>query len=144
MLKRIMVMLALIGASTTAASADSDPLMQVDYSKFRLSFNEMYLIANPNLLQHRTFYDKPSVGPDAAWFDAVKQGNLGEIKKRVEAGQNLEAKDEASQGQTALGWAAFIGYSDIVHYLVDKGADIRATDRAEASISSSSGRVARL
>jgi len=133
MLKK-MAAFALTGAlvfAVHAAPVNSDPLMQVDYSKFRLSFNEMYLIANPNLLKHRTFYDKPSVGPDAAWFDAVKQGNLAEIKKRVEAGQNLEAKDEASQGQTALGWAAFIGYADIVHYLVNKGADIRATDRAD-------------
>ncbi|AHG19938.1 ankyrin [Chania multitudinisentens RB-25] len=103
----------------------------VDLSKFRFSYEEMQQIANAKLLSHRIFYEKPSVGPDAAWFDAVKQGNLATIKKMVEAGQNLEAKDEASLGQTALGWAAFIGYFDIVKYLTEQGADIRATDKAD-------------
>ncbi|MEX2939978.1 ankyrin repeat domain-containing protein [Serratia fonticola] len=103
----------------------------VDLSKFRFSYEEMHEIANDKLLSHRIFYEKPSEGPDAAWFDAVKQGNLSEVKKMVEAGQNLEAKDEASLGQTALGWAAFIGYLDMVKYLTEQGADIRATDRAD-------------
>lgn len=34
-------------------------------------------------------------------------------------------------GQTALGWAAFIGYLDMVKYLVSQGADIRATGKAD-------------
>ena len=104
---------------------------KVDLSKFRLSYNEMYEIANPNLLKHRIFYEEPSQGPDALWFDAVKRGNLEDIKKMLAAGQDIEAKDTASLGQTALGWAAFIGYMDIVEYLVEQGADIRATDKAD-------------
>lgn len=108
-----------------------DANSEVDLSKFRYSYEEMYEIANPNLLKHRIFYEKPSEGPDAAWFDAVKQGNLELVKSMVESGQNLEAKDEVSLGQTALGWAAFIGYMDMVQYLVEQGADIRATDRAD-------------
>ncbi|WP_447874625.1 ankyrin repeat domain-containing protein [Serratia fonticola] len=103
----------------------------VDLSKFRFSYEEMHEIANDKLLSHRIFYEKPSEGSDAAWFDAVKQGNLSEVKRMVAAGQNLEAKDEASLGQTALGWAAFIGYLDMVKYLTEQGADIRATDRAD-------------
>ncbi len=102
-----------------------------DLSKFRLSHAQMEQISNPKLLAHRDFYHFVSVGPDAAWFDAVKQGNLAQVQAMVAAGQNLEAKDEASLGQTALGWAAFIGYEDIVRYLVAQGADIRATDRAD-------------
>lgn len=104
---------------------------KVDLSEFRLSYDEMYKIANPNLLKHRIFYQEPSQGPDAVWFDAVKRGNLEDIKKMVAAGQNIEAKDTASLEQTALGWAAFIGYMDIVEYLVEQGADIRATDKAD-------------
>ncbi len=104
---------------------------KVDLSEFRLSYDEMYKIANPNLLKHRVFYQEPSQGPDAVWFDAVKRGNLEDIKKMVAAGQSIEAKDTASLGQTALGWAAFIGYMDIVEYLVEQGADIRATDKAD-------------
>lgn len=119
---------ATVTDSTKLARLDS---IQVDLSKFRFTYDEMYKIANPKLLPHRVFYEKPSVGPDAAWFDAVKQGNLELVKQMVEAGQNLEAKDTASLGQTALGWASFIGYLDMVKYLVAQGADIRATDKAD-------------
>lgn len=111
--------------------AQNQDSISVDLSKFRYSLEDMQKIASDKLLKHRIFYAKPSEGPDAAWFDAVKQGNLDLVKQMVENGQNLEAKDEASLGQTALGWAAFIGYLDIVQYLVEQGADIRATDKAD-------------
>lgn len=98
---------------------------------FRLSQEEMRDIANENKLSWRVFYQEPSKGPDAAWFDAVKQGDLEKVQAMVAAGQNLEAKDEASLGQTALGWAAFIGYEDMVDYLLAQGADVHATDRGD-------------
>jgi ankyrin repeat protein len=120
-----------VGACGGADGASRDPVTAVDYTKFRLSFKEMYSLANPHLLARRVFYRKRSEGPDAAWFDAVKQGNLAQVKAMVAQGQNLEAKDEASLGQTALGWAAFIGYADMVRYLVEQGANIRATDRGD-------------
>ncbi|MDO4775910.1 MAG: ankyrin repeat domain-containing protein [Cardiobacteriaceae bacterium] len=104
---------------------------EVDLSAFRYSPEEMHDIANPDKLKFRIFYAAPSTGADAAWFDAVKQGNLDKIKEMVAAGQNIEARDEASLGQTALGWAAFIGYEDIVDYLIEQGADLRATDRGD-------------
>lgn len=103
----------------------------VDLSKYRLSLEEMQEIANHQLLPHRIFYEKPSEGPDALWFDVVKQGNLALITEMLDNGQDMEVKDEASLGQTALGWASFIGYPDIVQFLVERGADIRATDRAD-------------
>jgi len=124
-------LLATLFAATSFNLYAQENKENVDISKFRLSLAEMQKIANPNLLSHRVFYAKPSSGPDAAWFDAVKQGNLDTVKKMVAAGQNLEAKDEASLGQTALGWAAFIGYLDMVQYLTEQGADIRATDKAD-------------
>ncbi|MFC0229071.1 ankyrin repeat domain-containing protein [Serratia aquatilis] len=129
-LKKILLIASLLSVSSFNLQAQENT-GSVDLSKFRFSKAEMQEIANPNLLSHRIFYEKPSQGPDAAWFDAVKQGNLATVKKMVEAGQNLEVKDEASLGQTALGWAAFIGYFDMVQYLVEQGADIRATDRAD-------------
>ena len=98
---------------------------------FRFTQEEMFDIANPQKLSWRIFYAKPSEGPDAAWFDAVKRGDLATVKKMVQQGQNLEAKDEASLGQTALGWAAFIGYEDMVDYLIAQGADLWATDRGD-------------
>lgn len=130
-MNRIRLFVFLFVCINLSLLAQNDTTSQMDLSKFRYSYDEMYKIANPNLLKHRIFYEKPSEGPDAAWFDAVKQGNLALVKEMVENGQNLEAKDEVSLGQTALGWASFIGYLDIVQYLVGQGADIRATDTAD-------------
>ena len=101
------------------------------YQQFRLDLIEMQDIANPNKLGWRVFYEKPSEGPHAEWFDAVKQGNLAKVKQMVAKGQNLEVTDDASLQQTALGWAAFIGYEDLFDYLVEQGANIWATDKGD-------------
>ncbi len=101
------------------------------FQQFRMDYAEMQDLANPNRLAWRIFYDKPSKGPNAVWFDAVKQGNLEAVKAMVNAGVDIEIKDEESLGQTALGWAAFIGYEDMVDYLIDQGADLWATDRGD-------------
>ena len=98
---------------------------------FRLSREEMLDIANPGKLGRRVFYERPSQGPDARWFDAVKRGDAATVRQMVAEGQNLEARDEAELGQTALGWAAFIGYEDITDFLIDEGADLHATDRGD-------------
>lgn len=89
--------------------------------------------ANPKRLSHRIFYDRPSTGPNREWFDAVKQGNLEKVKQMVTNGQNIEVKDTGALGQTALGWAAFIGDQDMVDYLLSQHADIHATDRVDVS-----------
>lgn len=101
------------------------------YQQFRLDYAEMTDLANDNKLPHRNFYAKPSEGPDAAWFDAVKQGDLETMKEMVEAGQIIEVKDVGSLNQTALGWAAFIGYEDMVDYLLSKNANLWATDKGD-------------
>ena len=99
----------------------------------RLSPQELTNLANPRRLSHRIFYTKPSQGPNAKWFDAVKEGNLAEIKRMVEAGQDIEVQDTYSLKQTALCWAAFIGYLDVVEYLVSKGANLYAGDTADVT-----------
>lgn len=124
------LLLVLLIVCISALSAQENPIL-VDLGKYRYSLDEMQKIANDDLLPHRIFYEKPSQGSDSLWFDAVKEGNLEQIRMMLENGQDIEAKDEASLGQTALGWASFIGYPDIVRFLVEKGADIRATDRAD-------------
>lgn len=101
------------------------------YQQFRLDYAEMTDLANDNKLPHRNFYAKPSEGPDAAWFDAVKQGDLETVKAMVDAGQIIEVKDVGSLNQTALGWAAFIGYEDMVDYLLSKNANLWATDKGD-------------
>lgn len=123
--KILAAVLAVCSVFSTANAKDAD------LSKFRFSLEEMQDIASPSKLKWRIFYKEASTGKDAQWFDAVKQGNLQKVKQMVESGQDIEAKDEANLGQTALGWAAFIGYEDMVDYLIAKGADIFATDRGD-------------
>ena len=101
------------------------------YKQFKFDLIEMQDITNPTKLGWRMFYEKPSEGPNAEWFDAVKQGNLAKVKKMIESGQNLEVTDDVSLQQTALGWAAFIGYEDMFDYLVEQGANIWATDKGD-------------
>ena len=132
-IKNILMLLTITTASFNAQSAELNKNNPDGYKQFRLDYSEMVEIANPTRLKHRIFYTKPSEGPDAKWFDAVKQGDIDTIKTMVKNGQNIEVKDEASFGQTALGWAAFIGYEDIVDYLISKDADLMATDRADVT-----------
>ena len=101
------------------------------FQQFRLDYAEMVDLANENKLAWRDFYTKPSEGPDAAWFDAVKQGDLETVIKMVDNGQIIEVKDVGSLNQTALGWAAFIGYEDIVDFLLSKNANLWATDTGD-------------
>lgn len=101
------------------------------FQQFRLDYTEMVDLANENKLAWRDFYTKPSEGPDAAWFDAVKQGDLETVKKMVDNGQIIEVKDVGSLNQTALGWAAFIGYEDMVDFLLSKNANLWATDTGD-------------
>lgn len=136
-MKKALMVAALMAASVVNAQAQ-EGAKPADLSKFRYGLADMQKIANSKLLSHRIFYERASVGPNAQWFDAVKQGNLAEVKRMVEAASDqhhkkllIEARDDASLGQTALGWAAFIGYLDVVQYLVSQGADIRATDQAD-------------
>lgn len=118
----------LLYSTASFAAKQTKPQEYQDFT--RLTWEQMQDISSKNKLSHRIFY-KPSQGPDAKWFDAVKKGDLETVKKMVQGGQNLEAKDTASLNQTALGWAAFIGYLDMVEYLVSKGADLYATDVAD-------------
>ena len=98
---------------------------------FRFCAAENFDIANKDKLAWRVFYDKPSIGTDAKWFDAVKHGDLATVKYMVANGQNLEVKDTGNLDQTALGWAAFIGYEDMVDYLIAQGASLQATDKGD-------------
>ena len=101
------------GAGTSPRASAAPSTAAPAASGWRLTQAQMEEIASAKKLPHRVFYGKPSTGPDAAWFDAVKRGDTATVKRMLDAGQAIEAKDEASQGQTALGWAAFIGYEDL-------------------------------
>ena len=106
--------------------------MPAPQTYFRFSDAKNFELTNKDRLANRNFYSQPSTGADAKWFDAVKKGDMATVKYMLDHGQNLEAIDTGSLDQTALGWAAFIGYEDMVDYLVDKGANLYATDKGDA------------
>ena len=60
-------------------------------------------------------------------FTAVREGNLEEVEKLLEAGANVHAKNEA--GATALMFAAQDGHTEIVKVLLEKGADVDAKNK---------------
>ena len=131
-----MAVMLLTGCSSldAASNATQDNIVKVAptlQAGFRFSAAENFDIANKDKLSYRNFYEKPSTGADARWFDAVKRGDLATVKYMVAQGQNLEAKDTGNLDQTALGWAAFIGYEDMVDYLIAQGASLQATDKGD-------------
>lgn len=119
---RILALLLLLSINVHAQDTQAYP---------RFSYAEMTNLASSSRLSHRIFY-KPSKGQYTKWFDAVKKGDLSLIQQMVTQGQDIEVKDTASLGQTALLWSTFLGYLDITKYLVEKhNANLFATDRAD-------------
>ena len=57
-------------------------------------------------------------------FEAVKNGDLSELKRYMADGGDIEVR--TSINETPLIWAASHGHLEIVKYLVEKGADIDA------------------
>lgn len=102
-----------------------------EYRSFKSNYADMIELANDSRLPHRIFYNFPSTGKNALWFDAVKHGDLDEVKTMMGNGQNIEVKDTGSLDQTALGWAAFIGDEEMVDYLISQNANLWATDKGD-------------
>ncbi|WP_206535885.1 ankyrin repeat domain-containing protein [Proteus sp. ZN5] len=128
-IKMFVISLSLVsfGAQALIINENNPP----EYQSFKSNYSDMIELANKSRLPHRVFYTSPSTGKNALWFDAVKHGDLNEVKKMLANGQNIEAKDTGSLEQTALGWAAFIGDEEMVDYLISQGASLWATDRGD-------------
>jgi ankyrin repeat protein len=60
-------------------------------------------------------------GAGSAMREAAKEGNLEEVKKQLEAGAPINYRDR--QGNTALHISALFGHREIVHLLLQNGAD---------------------
>src|SRR6185295_11507077 len=64
---------------------------------------------------------------DASFLEQASQGNSEVVKLFLNAGINPEAK--TNEGQTALMAAALSGHLETVGALLDKGADVNATNK---------------
>ncbi len=62
--------------------------------------------------------------PDSTWLDAVKYC--------IELGANVNAAD--TKGYTALHGAAYIGNDELIHYLIDHGADVKAVAKDKNTV----------
>ena len=58
--------------------------------------------------------------------DAVKNGNIDEVQWQLDAG--VDVNEENSNGLTPLHYAASAGHNDIVELLIERGANVNATD----------------
>ena len=66
-------------------------------------------------------------GPSVDIHQAVFDGNIEAVKQHLDAGAEVDAKDDKFVG-TFLHWAAAGGQNEIVELLIAKGADVNATD----------------
>ena len=58
--------------------------------------------------------------------DAVMNGNIDELQWQLDTG--VDVNEESSKGLTALHYAASAGHNDIVELLIERGANVNATD----------------
>ncbi|MEM4875102.1 MAG: ankyrin repeat domain-containing protein [Thermofilaceae archaeon] len=58
--------------------------------------------------------------------EAVREGDLQRVKKLLERGANVNAKDDTFASNTPLHYAAMEGYLEVARLLVEKGAYVNA------------------
>jgi ankyrin repeat protein len=69
-------------------------------------------------------------GPSVDIHQAAEAGNLKAVKKHLDAGTDVNAKDK--YGRTPLDEAARKGHEEIVELLIAKGADVNAKSSNDA------------
>jgi ankyrin repeat protein len=73
------------------------------------------------LIQRINFADLP-LRPDSLLIDAIEFGYRGIARMLIEKGYDLSSQNR--EGSTALHWAAFSDWEDIVRLMLERGADI--------------------
>ena len=63
--------------------------------------------------------------------DAVMNGNIDEVQWQLDAG--VDVNEESSKGLTPLHYAASAGHNDIVELLIERGANVNATDSGKGA-----------
>jgi len=71
---------------------------------------------------------QPPEPPDISIHDAVEKGNIEAVKQHLDAGTDVNAKDDAYGGQTPLHNAAWKGHKEIAELLIAEGVDVDAKD----------------
>ena len=69
--------------------------------------------------------------PESTIHCAALLGDLAEVKRFIEEGTDVNAKDKG--GQTPLFWAVSTNNNDVAKFLIDKGADVNAKDKDGAT-----------
>ena len=62
---------------------------------------------------------------DAGWQDAIKRGDVQEVRDRLDGGADVDARDR--YGQTALMLAAHAGHREVVEALIAHRANLNTT-----------------
>ena len=64
-------------------------------------------------------------------FESVKSGDYSEVKRLIEEGTDVNAKD--SVGWIALMWASHFGHTEIAKLLIESGADVNTQTKVGAT-----------
>ena len=62
---------------------------------------------------------------DPAWFNAAKAGDTAAVRRYIESGVRINARDDWDD--TALTWAAQNGHAEVCRALANGGADVDAS-----------------
>lgn len=79
--------------------------------------------------------DGSKVSPDEHLLNATEQGDVAAVREWLAQGANVNARDQRrkTKNSTPLMLAAAAGHSEVVNLLLDAGADINASDLADAN-----------